>query len=215
MRPEERGVSMNPVPTAKQQACPCLCGANLNTPAYEPATSHLSRRWHTPQQSGEFESGLPPRPSLPDSYLGVLSHSDPMPRTDSAGRILTPSHVGIIYQGHNAVYRGRASPATLRMLPDGRVSSGRALHTGWRYSSALLVRLGASPLEVDQADGDAALEAARFWLAHWLPRLTTPVRHPGNHRQAAACSGWEPVPSGVASARRVASRCCSGSSVGG
>jgi hypothetical protein len=114
--------------------------------------------------------------------VGLLSHSDPAPRELAAGGVVFPGHVGTIYQAHNARYLGRATSRTLRLLPDGTVLSARAVskvrarERGWRYAAALLERHGASPLgEYDDAVA---------WLRAWVPALTRPFRHPGNHRYA-------------------------------
>lgn len=111
-------------------------------------------------------------------YRGVISFADPEPRTDAAGRATFPGHIGTIYQATNAVYRGRATPRTLRLLPDGSVLSARALSKiraqdrGHAYAEALLVRHGAEPRRG---------EDPRAWLARWIPRLTRTMRHHGNH----------------------------------
>lgn len=115
--------------------------------------------------------------------LGVVSFSDPCPRTTLAGETVFLGHYGQIYQAHNAVHRGRGTARTLRLLPDARVYSDRAISKvrsgdrGWRYAAAQLVDHGADPLS-DLA-GD---EERRLWLATWLPRLTRPLKHPGNYR---------------------------------
>jgi hypothetical protein len=112
---------------------------------------------------------------------GVLAFSDPHPRETDAGRTIFAGHLGVIYQAHNARYLGRGSRRTLRLLPDGRVFSARAISKirsadqGWRYSAAILEGIGARPL----AGSDP-----REWLASELPRLTRTIRHPGNHRYA-------------------------------
>jgi hypothetical protein len=117
------------------------------------------------------------------AYRGVVSFSDPMPRYDlTRDRQVFAGHVGTIYQAHNAVYLGRATSRTLRLLPDGTVFSARAAskiragERGWRYAADTLERFGAAPL-TDPNAGPS-------WLAHWLPILTRAVRHPGNHRYA-------------------------------
>lgn len=113
---------------------------------------------------------------------GVISYSDPVARLDAAGNATHPGHVGTIYQAHNGIYLGRARARVLRLLPDGTTFSDRARQKlrarerGWRYAAAALERFGAAPLA---AGGDAAA-----WLDTWAPRLTRPLRHPGNHRYA-------------------------------
>lgn len=112
---------------------------------------------------------------------GVLSFSDPVARTTPDGRLVFPGHIGTIYQAHNAAYLGRGKPRTLRILPDGTVFSARAMskirsmERGWRHASEVLVRHGASPLDVEDPAG---------WLRHWTARLTRPLRHGGNHKYA-------------------------------
>ena len=112
---------------------------------------------------------------------GVVSFSDPIPRTTLDGRRVFPGHVGTIYQAHNGAYVGRGRADTLRLLPDGRVLSRRAIskirngEQGLHYASAILESHGAAPL---------GGQDPRAWLAHWLPRLTRPLRHPGTFKYA-------------------------------
>lgn len=122
---------------------------------------------------------------LREHVVGVVSFSDPIPRTARDGRVVFPGHVGGIYQAHNGVLLGRGARQLLRLLPDGRVFSPRAaskirnLERGWRYCVADLEEHGAAPY---QGGEDAA--AARAWLAEQLPRVTRPLRHPGNFKYA-------------------------------
>jgi hypothetical protein len=117
---------------------------------------------------------------------GVVSFSDPVPRTTADGRLVFPGHVGTIYQAGNAAYLGRGEARTLRLLPDATAYSARAIQKvrgrerGWEYAAAQLARFGAEPLDPWQD--------SRAWLAGWLPRLTRPLRHAGNHRYAWALS---------------------------
>ncbi|MGH7339980.1 MAG: hypothetical protein ACREKH_05765, partial [Candidatus Rokuibacteriota bacterium] len=111
---------------------------------------------------------------------GVVSFSDPMPRTRLDGSLVHPGHVGTIYQAMNAVFLGRARAETLRLLPDGTVLHRRAMsklrhgEQGWRYVASRLVAIGAS-----EPTGDL-----RTWSDAWLSRLTRPVSHPGNLKYA-------------------------------
>ncbi len=81
-----------------------------------------------------------------EQLRGVLSFSDPMPRHASDGTVLTPGHVGIVYQATNARYLGRATARTLHFLRDGRVFSARAMQKiragerGWRAAAEVLRR---------------------------------------------------------------------------
>jgi hypothetical protein len=111
---------------------------------------------------------------------GVVSFSDPEPRTTADGRVIFLGHAGTIYQATNATYVGRGAPATLRLLPDGSVLHGRALaklrkrDKGWRYVAKRLEEAGADPLGKDE-------DAAR-WTDRWVTALTRRRRHPGNHK---------------------------------
>lgn len=115
-----------------------------------------------------------------DGYTGVLSFSDPVPRSNAAGDIIFPGHVGTIYQATGSVYAGRATARVLRLLPDGTVLSPRALQKarsgerGHKYVTDMLVRNGADPLR----DGEDRAE----WVHRTLAKITRPLRHQGNHR---------------------------------
>lgn len=118
-----------------------------------------------------------------DEFRGVVSFSDPNPRTNIAGAQIFPGHYGCIYQASNARYTGLTKPATLRLLPDGTVfsnfSSGKIRRglTGWRSDVEKLVRFGAKPLtSID--DEEQRIE----WLEYWRDALTRPMRHRGLHR---------------------------------
>lgn len=111
--------------------------------------------------------------------MGVLSMSDPVQRATAEGALVFPRHVEGVYQALNALYLG-ATKRTLHLLPDGTVFSARAAQKvraqerGWKYAVAQLVAAGA-PKPKDNV---------RAWLAEWLPRVTRPLRHPGNFRYA-------------------------------
>ncbi len=115
-----------------------------------------------------------------EGVCGVVSFADPVARTDLRGRVVTPGHVGVIYQASNAVLAGRSTARTLHVLADGTVLSERAIskirghERGWQAAAAVLVKLGAAPL--------ASNDNATAWLREWLPRLTRRVRHPGCYR---------------------------------
>lgn len=116
-----------------------------------------------------------------EEIVGVLSFADPHPRTSSEGLVVFGGHVGTIYQAHNAAYLGRSRPRTLRLLPDGSVLSDRALQKlrsgdkGWKYVAELLLAAGADESPRSDLAG---------WARHWVPKLTRPSRHGGNHRYA-------------------------------
>ena len=118
-----------------------------------------------------------------EGVAGVLSFSDPCPRTTADGRTTFAGHLGTIYQAASAVYLGQAPKRTIRLLPDGRTFSARTIskiragEKGWRYGAEILEDLGAPAAPTE-------LEARRCWLREWLPALTRTLRHPGNHRYA-------------------------------
>jgi len=113
---------------------------------------------------------------------GVVSFSDPAPRTRADGSVAFGGHVGTIYQASSAVYLGRSKAEPKRLFADGATIHNRALakirdrSRGWEYAAALLERAGADPLGTEQDP--------RAWLARWLPALTRPIKHPGNHKYA-------------------------------
>ncbi len=84
-----------------------------------------------------------------DGIRGVVSFSDPVPRTTAGGSVIMPGHVGTIYQASNATHTGRGTPRTLALLPDGTVFSDRAKQKirkgerGHEYAERRLVELGA------------------------------------------------------------------------
>ncbi len=115
-----------------------------------------------------------------EGIVGVVSFADPEPRRAADGQIVFPGHIGTIYQAHNAVYLGRATPRRLRLLPDGSVLSDcaiqklRSREKGWRYAAQQLIAAGA-----DEPSADL-----REWALHWIDRLTRLLRHGGNHKYA-------------------------------
>ncbi len=116
-------------------------------------------------------------------FIGLVSFSDDTPRTDAANNKIFSGHVGCVYQSSNAVYLSRGTARNVRLLPDGRVLSARAIskiragESGWKYASDELTRFGASLAPEDN-------EERRVWLARWLSVLTRNLKHPGNHRYA-------------------------------
>jgi hypothetical protein len=127
------------------------------------------------------------RAELPE-VRAVLSYSDPEPRTDGAGRLVFPGHVGTIYQAFNGRYLGRNKGRTLWLDPYGRAVSPRTLskvRLGERGAAAAyetLVALGAPRLR----EGEQP--------AAWVTRALAegpfrPFRHAGNHVYAWALDG--------------------------
>lgn len=113
-----------------------------------------------------------------EGYTGVVSFSDPLPRSTADGLVVMRGHVGLIYQAANAIYTGRGRGEAIWILPSGQTYSARAAakvrsgDQGIDYAIAQLRAYGAGPV-----DGDPAA-----WLDEWLPTLCRRVPHPGNHR---------------------------------
>lgn len=109
----------------------------------------------------------------------VLSYSDPMPRLATDGRLVTPGHVGIIYQAFNGRHVGRSRADPIWLDRDGRTLGRRGLsklRNGERGAAAVyrrLVEAGAPErhvLEDDAAYVERALREGPFRR----------VQHPGN-----------------------------------
>lgn len=128
--------------------------------------------WFLSRAFGALESELP-------EVRAILSYSDPMPRRRADGTLVTPGHVGTIYQAHNGRHLGRARAEVLHLDRDGRTVSRRSLsklRNGERGAEGAYRRLldaGAparNPGEDIAAYVDRALRDGPF----------TKVRHPGN-----------------------------------
>jgi hypothetical protein len=120
-----------------------------------------------------------------EGFAGVVSFSDPCQRTNQRGDLVFAGHVGCIYQSHNAVYLGRSTPSTLKLLPDGSVLSPRAMQKvrarecGVAYVVRLLCGFGAAPPASWEPDALAS------WLRDWTDPargLCRHARHRGNHK---------------------------------
>lgn len=116
--------------------------------------------------------------------IGVVSFSDPVPRTTATGEVNFNGHCGTVYCALNGVYTGRGTKRVLRLLPDASVFSARtaskirAGERGAEYAAAQLVAHGADPIDVHAATE----EERRVWLTRWVAALTRPLRHGGCHR---------------------------------
>jgi hypothetical protein len=112
---------------------------------------------------------------------GIISFSDPVPRTTAEGTIIHRGHVGTVYQALNSRFLGRSTPRTLRLLPDGTAFHDRTAQKirsgerGWEYAARTLEKFGASPPPDEQ-------EERVKWLNLWLQRLTRRVKHEGNYK---------------------------------
>jgi hypothetical protein len=92
-----------------------------------------------------------------------------------------PGHVGTIYAATNAVYTGRATARTLKLLPDGTVFHDRTAQKirrqeqGCEYAAAQLIVLGA-PRPRHGCD-------PTLWLREDLAAVgARNIRHRGAHR---------------------------------
>jgi hypothetical protein len=124
-------------------------------------------------------------------YCGVLSFSDPMPRTRADGHVVFPGHLGGIYMASSAIYAGRSRGETISLLPDGTALSPRVIAKvrafargedvgraqGWRYGVERLIRYGAPPFRFTAGD-----KSALAWCDDVIRQFTRRVRHPGNIR---------------------------------
>lgn len=112
------------------------------------------------------------------AWRAILSYSDPLPRVGADGQVLTPGHIGTIYQAHNARYMGRSKPRVRRFAPDGRevgdriVQKIRGEERGVDGAMRALVAAGLPARDSGEAPG--------AWLERVLP-LCRRVKHPGNH----------------------------------
>lgn len=112
---------------------------------------------------------------------GVVAFADPVPRLTGEGIVLSPGHVGTIYQAGNGWHtKERGTPRTLLMAGGVVISSRsiqkiRAQERGHDYAERQLVELGARPLR--QGENPTA------WLNAALDDAgVRRVRHPGNFR---------------------------------
>lgn len=118
-----------------------------------------------------------------DGIRGIVTFADPLPRTRRDGSLLTPGHVGTIYQASNALYLGRSRARTLLILPDDKplheraMSKVRAQEKGHRATERRLLANGAPPR--------TAGESPAQWLTRALAAIDVQrLPHPGNHRYA-------------------------------
>jgi len=112
---------------------------------------------------------------------GVLSYSDPLPRYAADGGVVTPGHVGQVYQALNAAYVGRSSPRVLYLDAHGRNFSDRTLtkirkgERGGEPAYQRMIEAGAP----ERRFGEDPSE----WVARALQTFRR-VQHPGNHAYA-------------------------------
>lgn len=126
---------------------------------------------------------------------GVVSFRDPVARQFADGTVITPGHVGTIYQAKGARYTGRGTPRTLLVLPDATVFSARAAQKIGAQAGGGMRRAAADqarrPAETDRREpGGVAGRGARRrrGAAAAAPRVS-PVRVRARHRPPAAGRG--------------------------
>ena len=117
------------------------------------------------------------------AYALCLAYSDPVPRTDAAGRRIFCGHYGGIYAASSAIYLGRGCARSHWLTREGAVVSQRALsklrngERGASYAYEFLVANGAPRIAVGET-GRAYVSRA---LAEGPFRR---LRHGGNHAYA-------------------------------
>lgn len=111
---------------------------------------------------------------------GVLSYSDPVPRTSVSGDVVMPGHVGTIYQAFNGLYHGRSKKETQWFGPDGKLMDRRSFskirngEVGATKAYVRLVKMGAPRKKPSE-------EWAAYVLRAKRDGPFRKVRHPGNH----------------------------------
>ena len=111
---------------------------------------------------------------------GIISFSDPFPRTNRAGEQTFVGHVGTIYQATNAVYMGRSRVDSKLLFPDGTMVAGRSMSkvSGQEKGAEGFARL----LEQHGAPAMRPGDNLGAYVQTWLPLLTRSVNHTGNHK---------------------------------
>jgi hypothetical protein len=110
-------------------------------------------------------------------FVGVVSFSDPHPRSSSFGNVIFGGHVGTIYQAHNAIYLGRSKSEDIRLLDDGSVLTRRAI-------SKLLHRERGHVYVAEHVERCSGPRLLGEDTRAWIDRVTRRSRHPGNLKYA-------------------------------
>lgn len=153
------------------------------TPALE-----LSRLVLRDEVPGNGESWFVARVFRAAGLGAVVSYSDPLPRETTDGRLVTPGHVGVVYQALGAQYLGRTRPRWIYLDAQGRALSERALskvraqHRGCVAAEKDLIARGAPPRRPGEEPG--------VWVDRALLSFRR-VLHPGQHVYRWA---WSEVP---------------------
>lgn len=118
------------------------------------------------------------RAELPQ-VRAVLSYSDPVRRRSGSGHLITPGHVGTIYQAFNGIHVGRSKPRALLLNQEGRVIPERTISKlkkggkGEEYAYRLFQEMG--------APRRAWMEEREVYLNRALPFVVgRRILHPGN-----------------------------------
>jgi len=112
-----------------------------------------------------------------EGIVGVVSFSDPVPRSDADGIVTFPGHIGTIYQATNGTYLGTSKPKHLMLLPDGSSFHPRA-RSKVRFREKGFTRV----VERLEYAGAPAYDDSEEWLGRALATVTRRVRHSGNHK---------------------------------
>jgi hypothetical protein len=113
-----------------------------------------------------------------EGFEAIVSHSDPMTRTNAQGREIFCGHVGTIYQATNATYVGRTPRRTWRLFADGTLLSPRnesKLRQRERGYQGVVEQLIARGAPAPSGDWNA-------WRIDAVKSTTRTFRHPGTHR---------------------------------
>ncbi|MER7056591.1 hypothetical protein [Streptomyces sp. NPDC000351] len=103
---------------------------------------------------------------LAQGVRGVVSFADPVPRRTASGLLVMPGHVGTIYAATNALYTGRATARTVKLLPDGTVFHDRTAQKIRREEQAVSTPPPSSWRSVRRGPGSAPTRrggSARPW----------------------------------------------------
>lgn len=131
-----------------------------------------------------------------ESSLRVLSFSDPLRRTTKDGRVVTPGHLGVVYQALSAEYKGQTKPRHVYLDSEGRTLAERSLskirngEDGWEGAVQDLVSRDAPARRPG--------EAPSAWLARALasPAFRRDF-HPGQYTYHWTWSGRSSRPDRV------------------
>lgn len=113
---------------------------------------------------------------------GIISFSDPFPRTNRAGEQTFVGHIGTIYQATNGVYVGRSKAGPKLLFADGTMVAGRSKSKAKKGESEKGAEGFAARLAKHGAPKRQPREDLSDYVDRWLPLLTRKIQHPGNHK---------------------------------